>query len=446
MKLKFKSDFIQSIFAFSVKLGAGIFSYLIFALLAQSMGVEEFGVFSFCFSIIMIIGFSGNYGQQVFLVKQIPVERTKHNKNTELGVYYFSSIITIVASTVGLVCLILLSYYGLVPLSIGESLVAGSLCFLFSLSQTTIGILRVHDMTLFGVFTRDLLWRLLSILIILICVFYKSTIDTYSALLIMGLSLFPLVLWHLIIIFINIKNDFINIIFQINFKEWFNVSSGLALVAIISSVDLYLYTIVLANLVSETDIGAFFVSLKTVELMNLFLMAVTLIIAPKLSSLISQKRFDKLQNKCNEAIILQGIPALIAGIIVIVTAEYFLIFFNPEYASYSSLLRLLVLGMLINAFTGATGLIMQLGGMHWRQVIYQGGSLLLSLLLLIPLVSVFGVIGAGFAFIFSKLLWNFLAIYAIRNRLDVDPSIIGLFTRNSIGLRQSLKNIVNEYK
>jgi O-antigen/teichoic acid export membrane protein len=444
MTIKFKSNLIQSVFAFSVKLAAGISSYLIFVLLARIMGVDEFGLFSFCFSIIMIIGFSGNYGQQVFLVKQIPKERSHNNKGRELGAYYFSSFITLIAAIIGFLTFLTLVYLDFIPLSFTEALIAGVLCFLFSVSQTTIGVLRVQDKTLFGIFTRDLMWRLLSIILVFIFMWMNMSVNTYSALLIFTLSLLPIVILHLKVIFDNF--DFKGVIRSVQFREWFNVSSGLALIAVISSVDLYLYTIVLGNLLSKVDVGAFFVSLKTVELMNLFLMAVTLIVAPQISSLISSNKLHLLQKKCNEAILLQGVPALISGIFVLVFAEYFLGFFNEKYIEYVDLLRFLVVGVLVNALTGATGLMMQLGGMHWRQVVYQGGSLIVSLMLLPYLVTYFGIIGAGISFIISKVLWNFLAIVAIRKKLGVDPSLLGFFTRNPDGLIGTFKTLVTQYK
>jgi O-antigen/teichoic acid export membrane protein len=250
------------------------------------------------------------------------------------------------------------------------------------------------------------------------------------------------VVWHLALILRQIWTELKETTASFAFREWTDTSSGLALIALISSADLYLYTIILGGLLPGEAVGAFFASLKTVELINLFLMAVTLIVSMDISRLVAAGKIEELQNRCNMAILLQAIPAVAASLFIIALAPMLLGFFAPEYVSYSGLLRLLVLGMLVNALTGATVLMMQVGGMHWRQLLYQGGGIGLSAILLPFLVSSYGVTGAALAFLIYKVGWNILAVLAIRKRLGVDPSLTGLFFRNKIGFFPLLKEIL----
>jgi len=372
-------------------------------------------------------------------VKQIPKEQASENKALEIGSYYFSMWVVFGCSIISAVCFLVWGYFFNPDLSNIGLWGGASLCFLFALSQVTIGALRVQEKTIFAIFTRDLLWRLLAIILIYGMSF--SFIKTYlavnanSILLIMAISLLPIILWHAFYIIKYIKKRFDYVRPHYQFFSWFETSCGLALVAFISSSDLYIYTIMLGELLPEKDTGAFFASLKTVELLNLFLNTVTLIVAPQLSKLISVGNHVQLQKKCNSALVLQSIPVLIAGVIIMLFAPFFLWIFNHDFIMYDHVLRVLMLGMLVNTFTGATVLMMQLGGMHWRQVVYQGGSLLISIILLPFLVSIMGVMGAAIAFIISKVLWNISAILAIRKKLNVDPSIWGLLTINPEGLK-----------
>lgn len=440
------SNLLQSLLALATKIGAGVGNYLLFVVIAQYTGTKEFGIFSISFSVAMLFGVLGSFGQQVFLVKQVLKEQVDNNKQTELGCYYFSAAICLFFSLLACCIFVYWAYFWGNNIDPLQFIGGGLLCFAFAVSQTTIGALRVQEHTILAIFTRDVLWRFFSILGIIFMAYSAmnsmSELTSGTVLFIIAVTLIPIIFVQLLYIVTYIRKNFKGVKPQYKFSTWFDTSSGMALVAFIASSDLYVYTIVLENLLSVEEVGAFFASFKTVELLNTFLMTVTLVVAPQLSKLISQKNYVELQKKCNSAVILQSIPVLIGAVIILIAAPYCLLFFHKDYMVYSDLLRVLTLGMLFNVLTGPTVLMMQLGGMHWRQVVYQGSGLLISLALLPPLISAFGVIGAALSYTISKVIWNVSAIHAIIKKFNVDPSFLALFTRNPEGLKSVLQEFV----
>lgn len=447
---RLESQLVQSLLAFAVRLATGLASFVLFAVVARVSGPNEFGTFSIFFSAAMLIGLVGSFGQQVFLVKEIPRARAAGDPATELGAYYFSGLTTVVGAAAGALMLAVCSRF--ISVDVGMIAVgAGALlCSLFAVSQTTMGVLRVQERTLLAMGTRDLLWRILSLVGIVILWAWLGrqgrTVSGASAILVLAVALLPVVLLHVWLITCKLYPEVRRQRAQWKLREWIGTSAGFALIAVISSADLYVYTVVLGFLLPASATGAFFASLKTVELLNLFLMAVTLIIGPRLSFLISQGRTAALQQQCNSAIVMQGLPAVVAGAVLFAGAPWFLSFFDPSYVASANLLRLLIVGMLINALTGATTLLLQLSGLHWRQVYYQGGSLLLSVGMLPVLVPMMGVTGAAVAFIMAKCLWNVLAIHAIRGRLGIDPSLLGLFSPIGGGLASVIADLRNQMR
>lgn len=256
---------------------------------------------------------------------------------------------------------------------------------------------------------------------------------------ILALTLVPIVADHLVRLLGHMRSAFRGVKATIPLKKWTIGSVGLMLVVSISSSDLYLYTILLRGYLDAKDVGAFFACLKTVELLNLFLMAVTLVVAPEISRSIAKKDRVAFQVVCNKAIVLQGVPCLAVTVLVVLFAPHILQFFDSELVIYANLLRFLAFGMMINALSGATVLILQVLGKQWRQVALQGGTLLVSLLLLPHLSAMIGIYGAAVSFIASKLVWNFLAIITIRSSSSVDPSIIGLLDKEAGGIDRTLK-------
>lgn len=446
------SQLMQSVIAFAIRMSGGVAGYALFAVISRTAGGDGFGAFSIAFSLAMTAGLFGSFGQQVFFVKEVPKAAALGQPDVEKGVHVFALISTLVASIAAAVAVAGIAIYQQEGPRDALLIVSSALLsFLYAVSQTTIGGLRVQDKVLYAMATRDLLWRILAMIGIVLAYFaFKASgsnglpIGVIMGILVVCLA--PIVGVHLYQILSHMRRTYHAVRARVELRAWLDVSLGLLIIAVISSSDLYIYTIMLGHLIGKAEAGAFFASLKTVELLNMFLMAVTLVTAPEISRVIALGDRNKFQQACNKAIVMQGSPAVLAALFIIVAAPLFMWIFSPDYVVYSNLLRLLAFGMLFNALTGATVLILQLIGKHWWQVVFQGGALLLSVVLLPFLLRLFGIYGVAVAFIMSKLLWNILAIATIRRSHRVDPSLIGLLDRPSGGWRGAVGELGSQFK
>lgn len=322
-------------------------------------------------------------------------------------------------------------------------LTGATLCLLFALTQGTMGMLRLEERTLLAMATRDLAWRVASLISVLAAgaAVGFGKLDAFGSLVAVTLTLTPIVLGHVVMVMPKLAAAFGAPDRIVPWKQWLNTSAGLAIVSVVVNADLYAYTIALGAILAPEDTGAFFAGMKTVELLNLFLVSVTLIVGPDLAKLIAIGDRVELQRRCNSAVAIQSAPAIICSIFVITFAPILMWLFDPRYVESANLLRLLALGMLIDALTGATGLLMQLAGMHWPQVVVRGGSILVAIVALPFLVPVLGVYGAAFAFVLQKLAWNAIAIVMLKHKLGVDPSLLGIFDSRTGGLSGLLADL-----
>lgn len=449
MKLlhKFKSSsLLQSVAAFAIRCAAAASSFILFALISRYVGPSAFGQFSMYFSVIMTLGVVGSFGQQIFLIKEVTKARSEKATNQEKGAFVYSLFCTLLFGSFSSILCIGVFYLYFPGLGADRIAMWGAiLVFLYALSQTLMGALRVHDRTLYAMASRDLLWRIICIATIsLIAGDFVSMDRVEVVFVVLSCGLFPIVVSHLAQVATRVWKEVGSSNVKIKWRSWTDTSSGMLLVSLISSSDIYVYTLVIGFLLSPLEAGAFFAALKTVEVLNIFLMAVTLVVAPKIAKSVADRDRDMFQLTCNKAIIMQGVPVAVACVIVFVGAEMFMGLFSSEFARYSNVLRLLAVGMLINAMTGATVLILQLIGKHWIQVGLQGGALFLAVLLLPLLCNQFGVYGAGLSFILSKLIWNVGAIMIIKHNNSVDPSLLGLMDRRSGGIRAAILDIRGE--
>nr|WP_316656272.1 polysaccharide biosynthesis C-terminal domain-containing protein [uncultured Gellertiella sp.] len=444
------SKIVDAVAAFAIRMTSGVLGYLLFAVIAHMSDAQTFGSFSVLFSVVMTMGMVGSFGQQIFFVKEVPQARVKNSRELEKGSYFYSVASTLLAS---LACAALVAAYVGYQNGVTQSyllmIFAALMTFLYGVSQMTIGALRVQDRTLYAMASRDMLWRALAIGLLYLVNFAMAkgeSLGQTGIFTILAVTLAPIVLLHLGHVYVYVREHLFGVTPRMKLREWTDTSLGMLLVSVISSSDLYVFTILLGSMVGKFEAGAFFASLKTVELLNMFLMAVTLVTAPEISKAVAKGDRIAFQRVCNSGLVLQGAPAVGACLFIIVLAPYFLGFFNAEFVPFANMLRLLALGMLINALTGATVLILQLIGKHWLQVVYQGGSLALGVVLLPVNIHFFGIYGVAVSFIISKLLWNVLAIITIRKHKGVDPSIFGLFSRQAGGLRGCFQELAGELK
>ncbi|UHQ18464.1 lipopolysaccharide biosynthesis protein [Lysobacter sp. KIS68-7] len=432
LRQRLASGFGQSLVVFAVKGGAGAASLLVFACVARMCGAEEFGRFGLLFSAAMFVASFAALGQQALLVKEAPKLRLQHDAAGERALYRFSILVTAIGALIGFVALVAWGRAagGLVL----PSVAAAALSVLFAISQTTLGILRVNDRLLLGIATRDLAWRLLALVgLVVVWRVGGASQSAGSMLLVVAAALLLAVLPHWQVIRRRLgelahgARDA-----SAHPRTWFGATAGLAVVGMIAGADQTLFTVALGRLESPVGVGAFFASVKVVEVVNLFMVSVALTVAPALSRAVALGDRAVLQVECRKAAGSLFLPVVAACLVLTVGAPLILGVFDTSFSSEANVLRILAAAMLVNALTGATGLLMQLAGMHWRLVVFQGGAILAVLACLPMLVGRFGVEGAALAYLASKVLWNVLALVAIRKRLGIDPSCLSLMPGRAV--------------
>lgn len=435
------SSSFQSLLVFALKAVGGLSGYLLFALIARQSGAEEFGMFSVLFSAAMMAGMAGSMGQQVFLVKEVPSAQHIRDPQLEMRTYAFSIVSTVIGSAIAGLGFYLGASY-LYPDAAATVAIGGALLSItFAASQTTLGALRIQNRVVLAVASRDVVWRIATAGVIasIPWVFPDRAVDAGSALLILGGTLLIIILFHAAIISRHLR---LRLTFRhVLSRRWLQLTAGLTLVAVISSADLYIFSIALGALVQPAEVGPFFAAMKTVEVINLLLMSVALVMGPNIARAIAAKDIRRAQAECNNAIIIQGIPAAFSCIAVIYFASQLLGLFDPTFAQHTDVLYVLTAGVLINALAGPTVLMLQLVDLHWRQVALQGGSLLAALSLLPAAVDSYGLLGAAYCYTLSKLAWNAAAVMTCRRRAGVDPSFLGVLGFGALNRREGLHEL-----
>jgi len=169
--------------------------------------------------------------------------------------------------------------------------------------------------------------------------------------------------------------------------------------------------------VSNSDLAILAVCQRTALLTSFVLTAVNLVVAPKFSELHHQNKISELENLAIFSVKLMTLVSLPLAIVLLVFPSIVLSIFGSEFQNGANILRVIVIGQLINVLTGSVGYLLTMSG-HEKDlrnsVILSGVVVLILNIVLIPTL---GILGAAISTAIALILQNLLAVHYVKKRL-----------------------------
>lgn len=195
--------------------------------------------------------------------------------------------------------------------------------------------------------------------------------------------------------------------------EW--VRSGLPLVAVtvLSNLNGQFNLLATGWLGSAEDTGIFRVSLQSVMMVNFFLMAANMALAPAIASLHARDERGRLQRVLTGSARTVLLAALPVALFLMVFSGWFLgLVFGAEFARGGTALAIMAFGQLVNAAAGSVGVVLNMTGNERYSVYGLGTALVANVILCWLLIPGLGVTGAAIAYTVSIVTWNTM-LYAL---------------------------------
>jgi O-antigen/teichoic acid export membrane protein len=184
----------------------------------------------------------------------------------------------------------------------------------------------------------------------------------------------------------------------------------------------------LAMVVSQIDIvavsvfegseqaGLYSAASRVAQAMNVALVAVNFVLAPRIAQLFAEGKTSKLQEEVSSAanwcLVLMGGACLI----LIPGAGLVLHAFGPDFGAAADALRILMLGQLVNALCGPAGTILNMTGNQRQAIKALTASAVVDVTLFGLLIPPFGLTGAAAATAACTAVWNVgMSIYVRRD-------------------------------
>lgn len=192
----------------------------------------------------------------------------------------------------------------------------------------------------------------------------------------------------------------------IGYKEIISVSipmtvSALALL-LMQSIDI----IMLKNYYEFKIVAYYSVAMRLSFLISLILMSINAIISPQISKLFFSKNQNELVKLINKSIKINFIFTFPVLLLLLCFPNYVLSFFGDNYNSSSNVLKIILIGQIINVFSGSVGVYLNMTG---RQIIFQRillVALVINIVLNLVLIPVLGMVGAALSTSISIIVWN----------------------------------------
>lgn len=165
-----------------------------------------------------------------------------------------------------------------------------------------------------------------------------------------------------------------------------------------------------------TDLGLYFAALRIAMLVSFVLTASNVIIAPLLSRAHARSDREGMVSLVRLSSALGGLSATPVALLLFLRGDAFLGLFGPAYVAALPILRILLLGQLVNAFSGAVVFFLIMS-QHERIVArINAVALGINLICGYVLIGAYGAIGAAITATFVTAFINLLAVAAVFTR------------------------------
>jgi O-antigen/teichoic acid export membrane protein len=209
-------------------------------------------------------------------------------------------------------------------------------------------------------------------------------------------------------------------------RPWFALSLPLLVIGATQELMNQMEVLLLGMLAGASDAALFAAAWRLASLTPFALSALTAVGGPLIASAYERGARDELHH-VSKLVARVGLGfALLASVILLIWGRWLLGLFGPEFPRAYTVVAVLLVGGLVNAFTGIVGYLMVLTGRERPALAIFAGSMVLSIGLNLVLIPRFGAIGAAVASSSATAAWNLAMLVYIRRAIGIDASAMSL--------------------
>jgi len=426
-----RAGLLKSLVSLLIKVATAGLTYLMFVALSRAMGEVAYGQFAFGFALATMLAIGAAMGQQTAILRYWPEEQVANAPQKALNALKSGWALVLLASAglsavLALVALLL----GLIGSDPGAFLhLFGAALLILPMAAAEYGssVLRAQGSVWSALLPRDILWRILVPGIVWWLYLQGADLSGFAALALSAVLLtFALALQF----FVGKRQGYAN---GIGFgglgsywsergkaSRWFLVGT------VVDSAALNVDVVLVGLMVAAESAGVYFNAFRTAGLMTLFMFAITLVIAPMVSRHYHAKEMRRAQavtSFCAWAGFIFSVGIFIAFMFY---GDLILSLFGASYAQGHIILIILSVGLLADAATGPTRIVMMMTG-HERDYVRIFGTIMgIGFILQLVAIPLFGLLGAAIVNAGSRIIAQTAIAWWTRKNVGIDTSLFGV--------------------
>ncbi|MHA6730994.1 lipopolysaccharide biosynthesis protein [Devosia sp. A369] len=441
MRLKIPSDLSallhtglwRSVGSLAIKIATAGLTYLTYVVLSRTMSPDEYGHFAFGLAIATVLAIAAGVGQPMAILRLWPQESVAGRKLAAIAAIRSGSMLTIlagVAASLGLAAIVFVTLQFVTLADTASHFYGAAFLVLpMALAEYNSSALRAQGSLWTALVPRDILWRLALPAAVLALFAFGIVLSGPDALVLSAALLagmLALQFWqagrttYLLAPALDGVRTY--------WAKWGGISRWLMLGALIETAALNADVILVGLMLDLESSGIYFNAFRTAGLMTLFTFAIELVIAPMVA-----QHFHAGQMRQAQAIVALCAWAgfafsllIFAGFVI--WGEFLLSLFGPAYAEGTLVLVLLALGLLFDAATGPSKIVMMMTGHERAYVAIFGIIMGLGFVVQIAVIPAFGIVGAAAANMGARIVAQIAIALWCRLRIGLDTSLLGVFS------------------
>lgn len=435
----------RSVVSLLVKVATAGLTYLMYVLLSRTMGDEEYGQFALGLSLATMLAIVASLGQHVAVLRFWPEAEVAGKPEAARRAVHAGSALTLSAGLVvaiGMVAVVLaLGLHGDLP-DFYYLFGAAILIVPLALADYGSSALRAQGSVWTALWPRDILWRLavpVFVAVLFSFGFYLSgggalVITALLLLLALGLQA-GLARWR----GYDYGPSFRGV--TTYWRERGSVSLWFLAGVVVETASLNMDIVLVGLLVDHESAGLYFNAFRTAGLMTLFMFAITLVIAPMVSRHFHAGELAKAQ-----AVVSFCAWAGFGFSLVVFAAFAFfggpiLSLFGTGYAEGYLILVILAVGLLFDAATGPTRVVMMMTGHEGTYVRVLGAITVVGMVVQAIAIPMFGLLGAAIANAATRIVAQVTIAILARRQVGLDTSILGILRIRDFSAQAKSKSV-----
>lgn len=441
MRLKIPSDLSallhaglwRSLASLGIKLATAGLTYLTYVVLSRTMSPDEYGHFAFGLALATVLAIAAGVGQPMAILRLWSQETVAGRSDKAVQAAKAGSALTILSSLVvaATLCLMIFIAWQLAPFGDTPNHFYGAafLVLPMAMAEYNSSVLRAQGSLWTALVPRDIFWRLaLPGAVVLLFAFGIVLSGPEGLVLSAALLAGMLVLqfWQG-----NRKTYVLTPAFgaiRAYWKQWGGISRWLMLGAVIETAALNADVILVGLMLDLESSGVYFNAFRTAGLMTLFTFAIELVIAPMVAQHYHAGQMRQAQAITALASVAGFVFSLVIFALFVGWGGPILSLFGDYYAEGTLVLVLLAFGLLFDAATGPSKIVMMMTGHERAYVAIFGSIMALGFIVQFLVIPTFGIVGAAAANMGARIIAQIAIALWCRFRIGLDTSLLGIFS------------------